>query len=137
MATLGRQLAAPCLPGGAGTALQGLVDGLALGQRLELAIESADPALLGMPFEALRLPDGRLPATQPGVVMGRSPAGLAAPAQPPLAGATWSSPCCRWAPCPAPRPTPTCRRPGACCQPWWPRAASTHPIRAWWTICAA
>ena len=86
MATLGRLLAGLCLPGASGAALQALIDGLALGQRLELAIESADPALLGLPFEALRLPDGRLLATQPGVVMWRRPAGLAAPAQPPLAG---------------------------------------------------
>ena len=86
MAHLGQLLAALCLPGASGAALQALIDGLALGQRLELAIESADPALLGLPFEALRLPDGRLLATQPGVVMWRSPAGLVAPAQPPLAG---------------------------------------------------
>ena len=86
MATLGRLLAGLCLPEASGATLQALINGLALGQRLELAIESADPALLGLPFEALRLPDGRLLATQPGVVMWRRPAGLAAPAQPPLAG---------------------------------------------------
>ena len=86
MTVLGRLLAGLCLPEDSGAALQALIDGLALGQRLELAIESADPALLGLPFEALRLPDGRLLATQPGVVMWRRPAGLAAPAQPLLAG---------------------------------------------------
>ncbi len=87
LAALGRELRALCLPGGAGEALANLVDGCPLGTLVEVCFEAGDPMLLGLPFEALRLPDDRLLATQPPVVVYRRPAGLAAgDGQPLLAG---------------------------------------------------
>lgn len=85
MHELGRLLGALCLPGEGGAQLQGLVDACTIGQRLEFVIE-ADMPWLGLPFEAMRLPDGRLLATQPPVVMWRRPAGLVRPAPPALPG---------------------------------------------------
>lgn len=69
LATLGRQLAAFCLPEGAEPALRALVDGAGPGLVVEVVIETPDPELMGLPFETLRLADGRLLATQPAVVM--------------------------------------------------------------------
>lgn len=57
---LGHALAAFCLPAGAAEALGQLLDGAALGTTVLVEIEAADPELLGLPFEALRLPDARL-----------------------------------------------------------------------------
>ncbi len=58
----------------------------AAGQPLHLLFESAEPALLSLPFEAARLPDGRAPALQPGVHVARQLAGAVAHGVEPLAG---------------------------------------------------
>jgi hypothetical protein len=90
MADLGRALCAFCLPEDAGEALANLVDGCKVGTTVEISIEVGGEAegaeLLALPFEALRLPDGRLLATIPAVVMLRRPAGVAAAEFAPLAG---------------------------------------------------
>ncbi|MFZ9752581.1 MAG: CHAT domain-containing protein [Cyanobium sp.] len=85
LANLGHQLAAFCLPAGAEPALRDLVDHSAPGTVVEVAIETSDPELLGLPFETLRLADGRLLATQPAVVLLRRGAAPRRPTQP-LAG---------------------------------------------------
>jgi hypothetical protein len=86
MADLGRALAAVCLPSGADTALAGLIDGCPVGTTVEVCCEAEDPELLGLPFEALCLPDGRVLALQPAVVMMRRPLGLKATEAAGLAG---------------------------------------------------
>ena len=48
-----------------------------VGTVVEVCFEADDPELLGLPFEALRLPDDRLLATMPSVVTLRRPAGIA------------------------------------------------------------
>lgn len=88
---LGRGLRALCLPGDGGEALIGLIDGTrpgtaGQGTTIEVGFEADDPDLLGLPFEALRLPDDRPLATQAAVVMTRRPAGLTTAQAPPLAG---------------------------------------------------
>jgi len=83
---LGRALGELCLPGDAGEALASLVDGCGVGALIEVCFEADDPELLGLPFEALRLRDGRLLATLPPVVMFRRPLGLEAKPRPPLPG---------------------------------------------------
>jgi hypothetical protein len=59
LAELGRHLGALCFPGEAGAALAALVDGCPVGTMVETVFAADDPALLGLPFEAARLPDGR------------------------------------------------------------------------------
>jgi tetratricopeptide (TPR) repeat protein len=86
LAGLGRALREVCLGGGAGAALAGLVDGAAVGTVVEVTVEADDPALLGLPFEALRLPDDRVLALDPRVTLRRRPLGLDAPKQAKLAG---------------------------------------------------
>jgi hypothetical protein len=86
MAQLGRALRDLCLPGGAGEALTNLADGCGVGTVVEICFEADDPELLGLPFEALRLPDDRLLATLPSVVSLRRPIGIASNSQSPLAG---------------------------------------------------
>ncbi|WP_157270718.1 TIR domain-containing protein [Azohydromonas aeria] len=87
MAELGSAMTALCLPGGSAAALQGLIDqGSPLGTRMEVCIEADGQALLGLPFEAMRLPDGRLLATVDGLVMWRRLLGMAAAPFAPLAG---------------------------------------------------
>ena len=83
---LGQALAAFCLPQGAAEALAELVDGAGVGSEVLVEIEAEDPELLGLPFEALRLPAGRLLAIQPAVVVRRRLPAQATPQQPPLAG---------------------------------------------------
>lgn len=83
---LGQALAAFCLPAAAAEALVQLLDGAALGTTVLVEIEAADPELLGLPFEALRLPDGRLLAIQPPVVLRRRLPAPPSPAPAPLAG---------------------------------------------------
>jgi len=85
-ADLGRALRALCLPGESGRAAAALIDGCPVGTMVEVCIEADRPELLGLPFEALRLPDDRLLATLPPVVMFRRPSGLAARPRKPLAG---------------------------------------------------
>ncbi|MFL5386555.1 MAG: TIR domain-containing protein [Longimicrobiaceae bacterium] len=82
---LGRALRELCLPGDSGEALATLVDG-AVGRAVEVCFEAEDPAFLGLPFEALRLPDDRPLALQPSVVMLRRPAGMSAADGETLAG---------------------------------------------------
>src|SRR5439155_11348566 len=86
LAELGRSLRPLCLPGDAGAALANLVDGCALGTTVEVCFEADAAELLGLPFEAIRLPDDRLLATHPTVVLLRRPLGLKAGDGPALAG---------------------------------------------------
>ena len=86
VAGLGRALGALCLPGESAGALAQLVDGCPAGTTIEVLFEADDSELLGLPFEAVRLPDDRLLATLPPVVTLRRPAGLAAHPRAPLAG---------------------------------------------------
>jgi len=86
IAELGRALGALCLPGDSGAALADLIDGCALGTMVEVVFTADRSDLLGLPLEALRLPDGRLLAVQPKVVTYRRPAGTAAKPAEPLAG---------------------------------------------------
>ncbi|HEY2621347.1 MAG TPA: TIR domain-containing protein, partial [Acetobacteraceae bacterium] len=73
LAELGRHLGALCFPGDAGAALIALVDGCPAGTMIETVFAADDPALLGLPFEAARLPDGRVLALQAPVVTLRRP----------------------------------------------------------------
>ena len=86
MARLGRALGELCLPGGAGMALASLIDGCPVGTTVEICWEADDPELLGLPFEATCLSDGRVLALQPPVVMMRRPGGVAAADATALAG---------------------------------------------------
>ena len=86
MLALGKALGAMCLPDGSGAALTSLIDGRGIGTVVEVMIEAEGAGLLGLPFEALRLPDGRLLATQPAVVMLRRPRGIIPGDGVPLAG---------------------------------------------------
>ena len=85
LARLGHALRAFCLPGDSGEALTAVVDE-AIGTTVEVCFEAEDPALLGLPFEALRLPDDRTLALQRSVVMFRRPTGVRAADGEPLAG---------------------------------------------------
>jgi hypothetical protein len=73
MVELGRALGELCLPDDSGLAISNLVDGVRVGTVVEVALEADDAELLGLPFEALRMPDGRILATHPHVVMSRRP----------------------------------------------------------------
>ena len=86
VAELGREMTAFCLPGDSAAALTELVDSSKLGHTVEVCFEAGDPELLGLPFEALRLPDDRLLAVQPAVVCLRRLAGLTPDPFQPLAG---------------------------------------------------
>lgn len=86
LAELGRVLRDFCLPPGAGEALASLIDGCPLGTVVEVYFEADDPQFLGLPFEALRLPDDRLLATLPSVVTLRRPARMPATSHKTLAG---------------------------------------------------
>lgn len=57
-----------------------------MGTLVRIQIEAEGPALLGLPFEMLRLPDDRLLATHPAAVLMRCPAGQAVQPNTPLAG---------------------------------------------------
>jgi tetratricopeptide (TPR) repeat protein len=85
MVQLGKSLGTLCLPGNSAEAVAKLVDGCPVGSTVEVCFE-AEADLLGLPFEALRLPDGRLLATQPSVVTFRRPSGLKAQVREPMAG---------------------------------------------------
>ncbi|HET8798866.1 MAG TPA: CHAT domain-containing protein, partial [Thermoanaerobaculia bacterium] len=86
LAHLGRLLREFCFPGASAEALVGLLEGCRVGTVAEICFESDDPELLGLPFEALRLPDHRLLATLPHVVTLRRPIGVEAQEGAPLAG---------------------------------------------------
>jgi len=83
---LGQALAAFCLPAGAAEALAQLLNEAPVGTTVLVEIEAADPELLGLPFEALRLPDGRLLAIEPPVVLRRRLPALPSLPPAPLAG---------------------------------------------------
>ena len=86
LARLGQALGQAVLPGAVGAALAAVLDATAAaGQTLRLELES-DPDLLALPFEAARLPDGRIPALEPGVLMQRRPMGVASDPVDPLPG---------------------------------------------------
>jgi hypothetical protein len=51
-------------PETAGAALAGLADGCPVGTSIEVCCEADDPDLLGLPFEAMALPEGRVLALQ-------------------------------------------------------------------------
>jgi hypothetical protein len=86
LARLGDALGELCFPDNSGTALTALIDGCPVGTTVEVCWEADDPELLGLPFEATRLPDGRVLALQPPVVMMRRPFGLKGKAEPAFAG---------------------------------------------------
>lgn len=84
---LGDQLGHALCPGDVGAALCHALQAVNTACTLDLCFESADPALLALPFEALRI-DGRAPALLPGVSVRRlvagAPAGAWAAAPSPL-----------------------------------------------------
>jgi tetratricopeptide (TPR) repeat protein len=88
LAQLGRALAALCFPEDSGAAVAALIDGSGrlAGTTVEVCWEADQPELLGLPFEAACLPDGRVLALRPTVVMLRRPLGLAGTPAPALAG---------------------------------------------------
>ena len=73
LAALGDALGGLCLPGDSGAALANLIDGCPAGTTIEVAFVADDPVLLGLAFEAARLPDGRVLALEPPVVTMRRP----------------------------------------------------------------
>ena len=83
---LGQALAAFCLPAGAAEALAQLLNVAPVGTTVLVEIEAVDPELLGLPFEALRLPNGRLLAIEPPVVLQRRLPALPSLPPAPLAG---------------------------------------------------
>jgi tetratricopeptide (TPR) repeat protein len=86
LVNLGRALRALCLPGDSAEALASLIEGAPLGTTVQVCVEAEGASLLGLPFEALRLPDDRLLATQAPVVMLRRPLGVQPQPSQPLAG---------------------------------------------------
>lgn len=83
---LGEALGSALLPGAVGRELATALDRTAAaGETLQLEFE-ATPDLLVLPFEAARLPDGRLPALEPGVQVLRRQIGLAREPVEPLPG---------------------------------------------------
>ena len=67
---LGRTLGAVLFPAPIDAALGVVLDeAVAAGSSIEFVIETDDPKLLGIPFEAASLPDGRVPALQAGLRM--------------------------------------------------------------------
>jgi tetratricopeptide (TPR) repeat protein len=68
---LGEELGAALFAAPIGPALEHALNALAVGDQLDLVFETAHPLFLGLPFEAARLPGGRLPALVPGVVVTR------------------------------------------------------------------
>jgi tetratricopeptide (TPR) repeat protein len=74
LAALGQALGALCFPGPSARALAALVDCPA-GTLIETTFAADDPLLLGLAFEAARLPDGRVLALQAPVVTMRTPLG--------------------------------------------------------------
>jgi hypothetical protein len=86
LARLGDALGQALLPGAVGGELAAALDRTAArGETLRLELESG-PELLGLPFEAVRLPDGRIPALDPGVRFLRRQTGLESAPVDPLPG---------------------------------------------------
>jgi tetratricopeptide (TPR) repeat protein len=68
LARLGQAVGRVVFPGPIGDALATLLDDArSRNEPVLLSYETADPNLLSIPFEAARLPDGRIPALEPGV----------------------------------------------------------------------
>jgi hypothetical protein len=88
LAQLGSALGALCFPGNSGAAVAALIDGSGglVGTTVEVCWEADHHELLGLPFEAACLPDGRVLALQPTVLMLRRPLGITRVAGPALAG---------------------------------------------------
>ncbi|MBL0284565.1 MAG: CHAT domain-containing protein [Zoogloea sp.] len=87
LAQLGDELGNLLFAGPVGSALnKAIAEFTCVGHELELIFETASPALLGLPFEAARLPDGRTPALLPAVSVLRRVSGAPAAHHPPLAG---------------------------------------------------
>jgi tetratricopeptide (TPR) repeat protein len=88
VAQLGRALAVLCFPEESGPAIAALIDGSGrlVGATVEVCWEADHPGLLGLPFEAVTLPNGRVLALEPNVTMLRRPLGLAGKATEALAG---------------------------------------------------
>lgn len=88
LVALGHAVRELCFPGGAADALTALLDGVGrtVGTTIEVEFESASAEFVGLPFESLRLADGRLLVAQENVVVRRRVSGLptvvAAPAHP-------------------------------------------------------
>ena len=86
LARLGQALGQSLLPGAVGAELAAALEQTAAaGEILRLELES-DTDLLALPFEAVRLPDGRLPALDPGVRFLRRQIGVTAEPVDPLPG---------------------------------------------------
>lgn len=83
---LGQALGSWLLPPTVADTLLACVTPVRVGHTVQVWFESEDQELLGLPFEALRLPDGRIFATLPGVVMLRRLAHLPNPTFAPPAG---------------------------------------------------
>ena len=83
---LGQELRQLCLPQEAEQALSQLVSGCPIGTLVHICFEADQSQWLGLPFEALRLSDGRLLATQEAVIISRRPLGLTSQPRQPLAG---------------------------------------------------
>jgi hypothetical protein len=84
---LGEALGRAVLPGPVGVELTRVLDGAAgAGEAVLLAFETEAVDLLALPFEAARLPDGRIAALEPGVRVLRRHTGARGQAVPPLAG---------------------------------------------------
>lgn len=86
VADMGRRLRSLCLPGDAGETVAVLLDCCPVGTLVEVCVEAEGAELLGLPFEALRLPDDRVLSTHPSAVMMRRPKGLNVSDFTPLAG---------------------------------------------------
>ena len=86
LAELGRELAKVCLPGESGQVLAELVSGSPVGTTVEVCFEANHPVLLGLPFEALRLPGDVLLSVEANVIMLRRPTGIKPTDFSPLAG---------------------------------------------------
>ncbi|WP_153161065.1 CHAT domain-containing protein [Zoogloea sp. 1C4] len=86
LARLGQLLGAVLFTGPLGAHIARRLDTLAIGDELQLVFASADATLLGLPFEAARLPDGRVPALLPAVSMLRRVIDAPEPAHAPQAG---------------------------------------------------
>ncbi len=87
LTALGRELTSFLLPEEGLEALVDLVKATRkMGQTLEWIITADHSEVLGLPFEAMRLPDDRLLALEPQVVTMRRPAGMETPPYTPMAG---------------------------------------------------
>ena len=86
LSELGRALGSLCFPQGSAAAVAELLQQCPLGTLTEVCVEANSVAVLDLPFEALRLPDGQVLSTHPKVVMSRRIAGLPSSVQQRLAG---------------------------------------------------